>query len=109
METHTEVSPLILTGVEQTLVNHVLSGEVLDLTDGTPAQQPVDATVGRSWGPGRVIRAAVIRDILRGRLAAGGDPHGLRLRGARIDGLLTSSNSPVPSTSTWPTAFSPTV
>lgn len=88
METHAEASPLTLTDVEQTLVDHVLSGEVLDLAGGTPAQQPVDATVGRSWGPGRVIRAAVIRDILRGRLAAGGDPHGLRLRGARIDGLL---------------------
>jgi hypothetical protein len=28
----------------------------------------------------------VIRDILRGRLAADPDPHGLRLRGVRITG-----------------------
>jgi hypothetical protein len=34
----------------------------------------------------------VIRDILRGRLAADPDPHGLRLRGARIAGRLDLEN-----------------
>ena len=35
----------------------------------------------RSWGKSRTILAAVIRDVLRGWLAADPDPHGLRLRG----------------------------
>ena len=34
----------------------------------------------------------MIRDILRGRLAADPDPHGLRLRGARISGRLDLEN-----------------
>ena len=34
----------------------------------------------------------MIRDILRGRLAADPDPHGLRLRGARITGRLDLAN-----------------
>src|SRR6266478_3614085 len=42
----------------------------------------------RSWGDSRTCRASVIRDILRGRLAADPDPHGLRLRAARIVGRL---------------------
>ena len=42
----------------------------------------------RSWGEARTCRASVIRDILRGRLVADPDPHGLRLRGARIVGRL---------------------
>jgi hypothetical protein len=42
----------------------------------------------RSWGDSRTCRASVIRDILRGRLAADPDPHGLRLRGGRIVGQL---------------------
>ena len=46
----------------------------------------------RSWGESRTCRATVIRDILRGRLAADPDPHGLRLRGARITGRLDLEN-----------------
>ena len=46
----------------------------------------------RSWGDSRTCRASVIRDILRGRLAADPDPHGLRLRGARISGRLDLEN-----------------
>src|SRR5262249_57980113 len=42
----------------------------------------------RSWGKARTCHATVIRDILRGRLAADPDPHGLRLRGAKITGRL---------------------
>ncbi len=41
-----------------------------------------------SWGESRTCRASVIRDILCGRLVADPDPHGLRLRGARIAGRL---------------------
>ena len=46
----------------------------------------------RSWGDARTCRASVIRDILRGRLVADPDPHGLRLRGARIAGRLDLEN-----------------
>ena len=46
----------------------------------------------RSWGDSRTCQASVIRDILRGRLAADPDPHGLRLRGARITGRIDLEN-----------------
>ena len=42
----------------------------------------------RTWDSSRAVRAAVLRDILRGRLAPAPDPRGLRLRGARIAGRL---------------------
>jgi hypothetical protein len=57
-----------------TLVDHVARGKWLDL---------------RANGEdSRTCSAAVIRDILRGRLAADRDPHGIRLRGAKITGRL---------------------
>ena len=78
-----------LTSVEQSLVEHVSRGEWLDLAaDG----EAVDEAAMRSWGDSRTCRATVIRDILRGRLAADPDPHGLRLRGARITGRLDLEN-----------------
>lgn len=46
----------------------------------------------RSWGEERTIPATALRDILRGRLASDPDPHGLRLRGARITGRLDLEN-----------------
>jgi hypothetical protein len=64
---------------------HVRQGEWLDL----PAEgETVDKASMRSWGKSRTISATVIRDILRGRLAADPDPHGLRLQGPRISGRL---------------------
>ncbi len=78
-----------LTSVEQSLVERVGRGEWLDLAAGDEA---VDEAAMRSWGDSRTCRAAVIRDILRGRLAADPDPHGLRLRGARITGRLDLEN-----------------
>lgn len=81
---HEELSPL-----KQALVEHVGRGELLDLAaDG----EVVDETAMRSWGDSRTCRASVIRDILRGRLAADPDPHGLRLRGVRITGRLDLEN-----------------
>jgi len=81
---HEELSPL-----EQSLVEHVGRGELLDLAaDG----EVVDEAAMRSWGDSRTCRASVIRDILRGRLAADPDPHGLRLRGVRITGRLDLEN-----------------
>ena len=46
----------------------------------------------RSWGDSRTCLASVIRDIMRGALASRADPHGLRLRGARISGRLDLEN-----------------
>jgi hypothetical protein len=73
-----------LTDVEEALVDHVTRGELLDLA----ADEPVDEAAMRTWDSSRTIRAAVVRDILRGRLVPDPDPHGLRLRGARIAGQL---------------------
>src|SRR5215469_9112606 len=42
----------------------------------------------QSWPDSQNCPASVIRDILRGRLVADPDPHGLRLRGAWITGRL---------------------
>jgi hypothetical protein len=84
-ETTGEVS---LTDVEQRLVDHVTRGELLDLA----VAEPVDEAAMRSWDSSRTIQAAVLRDILRGRLAPEPDPHGLRLRGARIAGRLDLEN-----------------
>jgi hypothetical protein len=78
-----------LSPAEQALVDCVGQGELLDLL---PEGEPVDEAAMRSWGDDRVCRAAVVRDILRGRLAADPDPHGLRLRGARIAGRLDLEN-----------------
>ena len=80
-----EVPSKGLTSVEQALVDHVGRGERLDLA---PEDEAVDEAAMRSWSDSRTCRATVIREILRGRLAADPDPHGLRLRGARIAGRL---------------------
>jgi hypothetical protein len=85
----TQVPDRELTSVEQTLVEHVRRGEWLDLA---AEGEPVDEASMRSWGESRTCRASVIRDLLRGRLAADPDPHGLRLRGARISGRLDLEN-----------------
>lgn len=65
-----------MTEVEQSLVDHVVRGEPLDLAS-------YDS---------RSIRAAVLRDMVLGRLAADPDPHGLRLRGAHVVGRLDLDN-----------------
>jgi hypothetical protein len=81
-----------LTSVEQSLVEAVGRGEWLDLIPRVPGGKTVDESTMRSWGPPQTCSATVIRDILRGRLAADPDPHGLRLRGARIAGRLDLEN-----------------
>jgi hypothetical protein len=74
-----------LTSAEQALVEHVSRGEWLQLAAD---DEVIDEAAMRSWDDARTCRATVIRDILRGRLVAEPDPHGLRLRGARIAGRL---------------------
>jgi hypothetical protein len=78
----------VLTDVEQDLVAHVTRGDVLDLAGA----EVITEEVMRSWGESRTVRASVLRDIMRGRLAHDPDPHGLRLRGARIEGRLDLEN-----------------
>jgi hypothetical protein len=77
-----------LTDVERALVDHVTRGQLLDLAGA----EPVDEEAMRSWDSSRTVRAVVLRDILRGRLAPDPDPSGLQLRGARITGQLDLDN-----------------
>ncbi|WP_143268904.1 hypothetical protein [Amycolatopsis vastitatis] len=77
-----------LTPVERALVEHVESGKLLDLA----GDAPIDETAMRSWDESRSVRAQVLRHIIRGRLAGDADPHGLRLRGARIAGRVDLEN-----------------
>jgi hypothetical protein len=79
-----------LTPMEQSLVEHVRSGEWLDLTHGLG--DVLDEAAMREWDDSRTCPAAVIRGILCGRLVADPDPHGVRLRGARISGRLDLEN-----------------
>ncbi len=96
----TQVPDEGLSSVEQALVDHVCRGEQLDLRDEAAdvawlqvwGGVVIDEASMRAWGESRTCRAWVIRDILRGRLAADPDPHGLRLRGARIIGRLDLEN-----------------
>ncbi|MFC9687795.1 hypothetical protein ACFTSF_04600, partial [Kribbella sp. NPDC056951] len=74
-----------LTRLEARLLQCVMDGGVLDLTDG---QDNVSEEEMSAWGAERSVRATVIRDILRGKLAVEADPRGIRLRGARVVGHL---------------------
>ncbi|MDX8143070.1 hypothetical protein SK854_13165 [Lentzea sp. BCCO 10_0061] len=74
--------------MERALIEHVERGEILDLA----RDQPVDEIAMRAWDESRTIRSWVVRDIVRGRLAADPDPHGLRLRGARVAGRVDLEN-----------------
>ena len=82
MATSADVSSL--DPVEVELLRHVSEGTPLDLAAG----EPISKAAMASWDAGRTIHAAVIRDILCGRLGGDPDPHGLRVRGARIAGRL---------------------
>ena len=74
--------------IESRLVESVNRGELLDLA-GT---EPVDEQSMRGWDESHWVPASLIREILRGRLAPDPDPHGLRLRAARIVGRLDLEN-----------------
>jgi hypothetical protein len=74
--------------LEQRLLDAVREGEMLDLAGGGP----VDEAAMRSWDSTRTVPAALIRDLVRGRRDIEADPHGLRLRGARITGRVDLAN-----------------
>jgi hypothetical protein len=77
-----------LTPLERALIEHVENGEILDLAPG----QPINDATMQAWDKTRTISATVIRDVVRGRHVTDPDPHGLRLRGARICGRLDLEN-----------------
>ncbi|MER7772946.1 hypothetical protein [Kitasatospora sp. NPDC096140] len=77
--------------VESTLVESVGRGKVFDLV-GKGTVDPTDRATMLSWRAARTIRASVVRGILCGRLVQYPDPHGLRLRGAIIEGQLDLDN-----------------
>ena len=65
------------------------AGHELDLAPKKYAgDEQIPVAAMRRWGEARTVRASVIRDLLLGRLGADRDPHGIRLRGARIAGRL---------------------
>ena len=72
-----------LTDPEQRLIAAARAGQPRDLAGG----EPVDAEEMEGWGPDRAVRAGVLRDLLLGRHGEL-DPRGVRLRGARIYGVL---------------------
>lgn len=73
-----------LSEVERRPIERVVRGQWLDLA----SDEVVDEAAMRSWDDSRTIRATVLRDILRGRLCSDADPHGVRIRGACVAGLL---------------------
>ena len=75
--------------MEQALVDAVAGGRLLDLTANG---EMIDEAAMRGWSEARSVRAAVLRDIVRGRLAGDPDPRGLRLCGARIIGRPDLAN-----------------
>ncbi|MFE9574549.1 hypothetical protein ACFYMW_39580 [Streptomyces sp. NPDC006692] len=75
-------------GLEQSLLDAVRDGEMLDLAGDGPA----DEAAMRSWDDAHTVSAALIRDLVRGRRDIAADPHGLRLRGARITGRVDLAN-----------------
>ncbi|MFC9916422.1 hypothetical protein [Streptomyces sp. NPDC127197] len=77
-----------LSPLEQALIDHVNRGEELDLDRDVA----IDEAVMRAWDDSRAIRAEVVRDIVRGRGSCDPDPHGIRLRGARIVGRVDLQN-----------------
>lgn len=77
-----------LSPLERTLLEHVERGELLDLAGA----EPTDEKAMRAWPPSRTVRAEILREVLRGRLVAEPDPHGVRLRGARIAGRVDLEN-----------------
>ncbi|HEV7203113.1 MAG TPA: hypothetical protein VGN18_00815 [Jatrophihabitans sp.] len=79
---------IVLTDPEQDLVSHSERGAVLDLLHRGPRSPGARPT----YDPSQVVRADVIRRLLLGRLGAPLDPHGVRIRGARIVGPLDLEN-----------------
>jgi hypothetical protein len=91
-DTSTELSDMELSIAERRLPQAVVTGALVDL-------QVKDADLddpkhGAAWGPGRAIRATVLAELLTGQRASqGGRPRAVKLRGARVTGLLDLEGS----------------
>jgi hypothetical protein len=76
-----------LTEPERLLCEAFPRGAWVDLREGDPAADDLDRAP--SWGPGREIRAEVVRALLLGAgTVEPGYAPGVRLRGARVSGRL---------------------
>jgi hypothetical protein len=73
------------------LLRAAAAGDLLDLGEGQAGRAEMQA-----WGPERTVRAAVIRHLLVGREWPV-HPKGVRLRGARVSGVLDLEGTAVPS------------
>jgi uncharacterized protein YjbI with pentapeptide repeats len=69
--------------VERRLLECVMRGEWLDLV-----QDESRNGADTRWEALYELDASIIRDLLRGRLVADPDPHGVRVRGVRLRGTL---------------------
>ena len=79
----------------KTLKAHLRTGALLDLVPAGQEPDPVDAD---QWADDRRIPADTLRDVLLWavRHPAKIDPHGLRVRGAHVTGLLDLANMDIP-------------
>ncbi|MFD0356353.1 membrane-associated oxidoreductase [Streptomyces sp. NPDC127110] len=73
-----------LTPAERRVVDAFPRGEAVDFREG-PDETSHD---GAAWGPGRTVRAEVLRNLLVGGTADEGHVAGIKLYGARITGKL---------------------
>ena len=87
----------VLTGPEQLVWDAFPSGTWVDLRAGDPREDSLDRAW--RWGPGRAVRAEVLRALLLGaRDAEPGFAPGIRLRGAYVVGRLDLMGASV----NWP-------
>jgi hypothetical protein len=70
--------------VKRQLIDSVARGIKCDLAPG----EEINEALMKKWGPSNTVSASLIRDVLRGRHVEHPDPHGVRLRGAKIAGRL---------------------
>jgi hypothetical protein len=76
-----------LTPAERRLLECIASGEEADFS--APDESQNDPTQGAAWGPERTIRSVFLSWLCTNQQAAACiPPKGIRIRGARIEGLL---------------------
>lgn len=86
-----------LTRCEGRVVDAVAHGMAALCGDGTAPNNPsYDATHGQDWGEDRILRASVIRAIVRSRGTAMIGPNGIAVLGARIIGKLNLARLSIP-------------
>lgn len=73
--------------MERRLVAAARDGQLLDLTGGADINDVFGDEEMDGWGVERTVRPDVVRDLLLGRHGEV-DPRGVRLRGARLPGVL---------------------